>query len=40
MLSLVGRTILIQASSAAIPSYVMQLSYFPGKILDGIDRVN
>lgn len=40
MLSLAGRTILIQASSAAIPSYVMQLSYFPGKILDGIDRVN
>ena len=40
MLSLAGRTVLIQASSAAIPSYVMQCSSLPGKILEGIDRVN
>lgn len=32
MLSLVGHLVLIQASSAAIPSYV--------RILDGIDKVN
>lgn len=40
MLSLVGRAILIQASSASIPSYVMQSTYLRGRILDGIDRVN
>lgn len=40
MLSLAGRQVLIQASSATIPAYVMQCSYLPGKIVDGIDRVN
>ena len=40
MLSLVGRSVLIQASLAAIPSYVMQCTYLSGRILDGIDRVN
>ena len=40
MLSLAGRAILVQASSAAIPSYVMQCDKLPGRILDGIDRVN
>ena len=40
MLSLAGRSVLIQASSAAIPSYVMQCTYLLGRILDGIDRVN
>ena len=40
MLSLAGRTVLIQASSTAILSYVMQCSYLPKKFLDGIDRVN
>ena len=40
MLSLVGRAVLIQASSSSIPSYVMQGTYLPGRILDGIDRVN
>ena len=40
MLSLAGRSVLIQASSATIPSYVMQSVYLPQKILDGIDRVN
>jgi len=40
MLSLAGRAVLIQASSSSIPSYVMQDTYLPGRILDGIDRVN
>ena len=40
MLSLAGRSILIQASLVAIPSYVMQCAYLPGRILDGVDRVN
>ena len=40
MLSLVGRAILIQASSATIPSYVMQCAHLLRKILDGLDWVN
>ena len=40
MLSLVGRNVLIQASLAAVPSYVMQCNLLPGRILDGLDRVN
>ena len=40
MLSLAGCQVLIQASSVAIPTYVMQCSYLPGRIFDGIDRVN
>ena len=40
LLSLAGRNVLIQASSTAIPSYVMQCTLLPEKILDGIDRVN
>ena len=40
MLSLVGRNVLIQASLAAVPSYVMQCNLFLGRILDGLDRVN
>ena len=40
MLSLSGRSVLIQAFSAAIPSYIMQCSHFPSRILDGLDRVN
>ncbi|KAK7861290.1 putative ribonuclease h protein [Quercus suber] len=40
MLSLAGRTVLIQTSSVAIPAYVMQCSQLPCKVLDGIDRVN
>ena len=31
---------LIQASSSAIPAYIMQCNLLPGKVLDGIDRVN
>lgn len=34
-----GRTVLIQASSLAIPSYIMQSCMLPGKVLEGIDRV-
>ena len=40
MLSLASRVVLIQASSSSIPSYVMQGIYLPGRILDGMDRVN
>ena len=40
LLSLVGRTVLVQASSTAIPVYVMQCTHIPNKILEGIDRVN
>ena len=40
MLSLARRAVLIQASSAVIPSYVMQCAALPGRVLDGIDRVN
>ena len=40
MLSLAGQVVLIQASFSTIPSYVMQGIYLPGRILDGIDRVN
>ena len=40
LLSLAGRVVLIQASSAAIPAYVMQCTHIPNKILEGIDWVN
>ena len=40
MLSLAGQTVLIQASLAAIPLYVMQYTYLPGRILEGLDRIN
>lgn len=40
LLSMAGRMVLVQASSSAIPSYVMQNAFLPRKILDGIDRVN
>lgn len=40
LLSMAGRTILIQASSSAIPSYIMQCSYLPGCITQGLDQVN
>ena len=40
LLSMAGRLVLIQASTLAIPSYVMQNSILPNKILNGIDRVN
>ena len=40
MLSLASQAVLIQASSSTIPSYVMQGTYLPGRILDVLDRVN
>ena len=30
----------LQASSSTIPAYVMQCNMLPGKVLEGIDRVN
>ena len=40
LLSLAGRSVLVQAATSAIPAYVMQCSQLPRKILDGIDQVN
>lgn len=40
LLSMAGWLVLIQASSSAILSYVMQNSLLPNRILNGIDRVN
>ena len=40
LLSMAGRMVLIQSSSATILAYVMQSNLLPSKILDGIDRVN
>lgn len=38
LLALVGRAVLIQASSSAIPSYVMQCSNLPSHIMQGLDE--
>ena len=38
LLSMAGRAVLIQASSSAIPAYIMQSNLLPSKVLDGIDR--
>ena len=40
LLSLASRRVLIQSSLATIPSYIMQCSYLPGRVLNGLDRVN
>lgn len=40
LLSFAGLRILIQASTSAIPSYVMQINYLPSRILDSLDRLN
>ena len=40
LLSLVGRAVLVKHLSSTIPNYVMQYAYLPGKISEGIDRVN
>ena len=40
MLFMAGRNVLIQASLAAVPSYVMQCNLLPGRILNGLDRLN
>ena len=34
------RLVLVQASSSAIPNYVIQNALLPNNSLDGIDRVN
>ena len=40
LFSMAERAVLIQASSSAIPTYIMQCNLLPDKVLDGIDRVN
>ena len=40
LLSLSGRKVLIQAATSAIPSYIMQSSLLPVRILDNLDRMN
>ena len=40
LLSLAGRAVLVKHVSSTIPNYVMQCNHLPGKIIDGIDRVN
>ena len=40
MLSLAGQNVLIQASLVAVPSYVMQCNFLPGRVLNGLDRLN
>ena len=40
LLSMAGRSVLIQAASLTILSYVMQSCMLLGKVLEGIDRVN
>ena len=40
LLSMAGRVVLIQASSSAVPAYIMQSHLLPSKVLDGIDQVN
>ena len=40
LLSLVRRSVLVQASTSAILAYVMQCNQLPRKILNGIDQVN
>ena len=40
LLSMAGRTVLIQSSLSTIPNYNMQCAYLPSKVLDGIDRIS
>ncbi|KAK9988334.1 hypothetical protein SO802_028573 [Lithocarpus litseifolius] len=40
LLSFAGRKVLIQATTSAIPSYVMQTTFLPSRILDNLDRLN
>ncbi|KAL0003964.1 hypothetical protein SO802_011525 [Lithocarpus litseifolius] len=40
LLSLASRSVLIQSSLVAIPLYIMQCSYLPSRVLDGLYRVN
>ena len=38
--SIASRKVLIQASVSAVPTYVMQTTYLPSRILDNLDRLN
>ena len=40
LLSLARRVVLVQTSTSTIPSYAMQCSYLPDRILQGVDHVN
>lgn len=40
LLSMVGRTVLIQSSLSTIPNYTLQCAYLLSKVLDGIDRIS
>ena len=40
LLSLVGRRVLIQATTSTVPSYVMQTSFLLVRILNSLDRMN
>ena len=40
LLSMARRAVLIQASSSAVPAYIMQSNLLPSMVLDGIDWVN
>ena len=40
LLSMAGKVVLVQASSLAIPAYIMQSNQLPARVLEGIDRVN
>lgn len=40
LLSLAARAVLVKHVSSTIPNYVMQSNQLPGKIIEGIDRVN
>ena len=40
LLSMAERAVLIQASSSAVPAYIMQSHLLPSKVLDGIHQVN
>ena len=40
LLSMVGRVVLTQSVTSAIPSYVMQGCFLPSRVLNGLDRLN
>ena len=40
LLSMAGRSVLIQSSLSTIPNYSMQCAYLLSKVLEGIDRIS